>query len=57
MSTDGGKTWAQAEFIDPAQRHAWRRWKLDWLTPEKPGAYILLARARDANGYVSARRT
>ena len=32
------------------QAHAWRRWKLDWLTPEKPGSYTLLARAKDASG-------
>ena len=38
LSTDGGQTWAPGEFIDPAQRHAWRRWKFDWLTPRKPGA-------------------
>jgi DMSO/TMAO reductase YedYZ molybdopterin-dependent catalytic subunit len=56
VSTDGGETWAQAEFIDPARRHAWRRWKLDWLTPEKPGPYTLLARAKDANGCVQPDR-
>ena len=50
VSTDGGRTWAQAEFIDPVRRHAWRRWKLDWLTPNKPGQHTLLARARDAAG-------
>src|SRR5438477_425669 len=37
VSTDGGETGSPAEFIDPAQRHAWRRWKLDWLTPKQPG--------------------
>ena len=52
VSTDGGQTWAGAEFLDPAQRHAWRRWKFDWLTPKKPGQYTLLARAKDANGSV-----
>ena len=52
VSTDGGRTWAEAEFLDPAQPHAWRRWKFDWLTPTKPGRYVLLARARDANGSV-----
>jgi DMSO/TMAO reductase YedYZ molybdopterin-dependent catalytic subunit len=52
VSTDGGQTWAEAEFLDPAQRYAWRRWKFDWLTPKKPGQYILLARAKDANGSV-----
>src|SRR5260370_24421326 len=25
VSTDGGRTWAQAEFLDPVRRHAWRR--------------------------------
>jgi DMSO/TMAO reductase YedYZ molybdopterin-dependent catalytic subunit len=56
VSTDGGEAWAQAEFIDPALRHAWRRWKLDWITPEKPGSYTLLARAKDANGCVQPDR-
>jgi DMSO/TMAO reductase YedYZ molybdopterin-dependent catalytic subunit len=50
VSTDGGQTWAEAEFLDPVQRHAWRRWKFDWLTPKKPGQHTLLARAKDANG-------
>jgi DMSO/TMAO reductase YedYZ molybdopterin-dependent catalytic subunit len=52
VSTDGGRTWSEAEFIDPVRRHAWRRWKLDWLTPNKPGQHTLLARARDAAGMV-----
>jgi hypothetical protein len=52
VSTDGGQTWAQAEIIDPVQRHAWRRWKFDWVTPKKPGQYTLLSRAKDANGDV-----
>jgi DMSO/TMAO reductase YedYZ molybdopterin-dependent catalytic subunit len=50
VSTDGGQTWADAEFIDPVQRHTWRRWKFDWLTPNEPGRYTLLARAKDADG-------
>jgi len=50
VSTDGGQTWAEAEFLDPVQRHAWRRWKFDWLTPNRPGRYTLLARAKDAKG-------
>jgi DMSO/TMAO reductase YedYZ molybdopterin-dependent catalytic subunit len=50
VSADGGQTWAKAEFLDPVRRHAWRRWKFDWLTPKKPGRYTLLARAGDANG-------
>src|SRR6266436_2308833 len=50
VSTDGGQTWAEAEFLDPVRRHAWRRWKFDWLTPKKPGQYTLLARVGDAGG-------
>jgi hypothetical protein len=50
VSTDGGQTWAEGEFLDPALRHTWRRWKFDWLTPTRPGQYTLLARARDAEG-------
>jgi len=52
VSTDGGRTWADAEFLDPVRRHAWRRWKFDWLTPKEPGQYTLLARAKDASGLV-----
>jgi len=52
VSTDGGRTWTEAEFVDPVRRHAWRRWKLDWLTPKEPGQYTLLARARDAAGVI-----
>src|SRR5438128_1145923 len=44
LSTDGGQTWVEAEFLDPAQRHAWRRWQFAWRTPQKPGRYRLLAR-------------
>src|SRR5438477_7464247 len=52
VSTDDGQTWAEAEFLDPVQRHAWRRWKFAWRTPAKPGRCILLARAKDAQGNV-----
>jgi len=52
VSTDGGQTWAGGQFLDSVQRHAWRRWKFDWLTPAKSGRFTLLARAKDANGNV-----
>jgi DMSO/TMAO reductase YedYZ molybdopterin-dependent catalytic subunit len=52
VSTDGGRTWAEAGFLDPVRRHAWRRWKFDWLTPKEPGQYTLLARATDAAGVI-----
>ena len=50
VSTGGGQTWAEAEFLDPVQRYAWRRWKFAWLTPKQPGKYTLLARAKDDKG-------
>jgi Oxidoreductase molybdopterin binding domain/Mo-co oxidoreductase dimerisation domain len=50
VSTDGGQSWAEAEFLDPVQRYTWRRWKFDWLTPKNPGHYTLLSRAKDAKG-------
>ncbi|HEX4167955.1 MAG TPA: sulfite oxidase [Bryobacteraceae bacterium] len=52
VSTDGGRSWAEAEFLDSIERYSWRRWKFDWLTPKQPGKYTLLARAKDANGEV-----
>jgi DMSO/TMAO reductase YedYZ molybdopterin-dependent catalytic subunit len=56
MSTDGGRTWIQADFMDPARPYAWRRWKLDWVTPRTPGRYTILARAKAANGSVQPDR-
>ena len=52
VSTDGGQTWAEAKFLDRVKPHAWRRWQFNWHTPEKPGRYTLMARAKDANGNV-----
>jgi DMSO/TMAO reductase YedYZ molybdopterin-dependent catalytic subunit len=50
VSANGGQSWSDAEFLDPARRHAWRRWTFDWLTPSVSGRYTLFARARDAGG-------
>jgi DMSO/TMAO reductase YedYZ molybdopterin-dependent catalytic subunit len=50
LSTDGGRTWNEGQFVDPVQRHAWRRWTYEWHTPKEPGKYTLLARAKDASG-------
>jgi DMSO/TMAO reductase YedYZ molybdopterin-dependent catalytic subunit len=52
VSTDGGQTWNEAEFLDPGQPYAWRRWKFEWLTPTQTGRYTLLARARGGDGSV-----
>jgi len=50
VSTDGGQTWAEAEFIDPVHRYAWRRWRFNWVTPRERGQCKLLSRAKAANG-------
>jgi DMSO/TMAO reductase YedYZ molybdopterin-dependent catalytic subunit len=52
VSTDGGKSWAPATFLDPARRHSWRRWTFEWRTPSKPGRYTLLSRATATDGRV-----
>src|SRR5258705_1832158 len=52
VSTDGGQSWAGAEFIDPVRRHAWRRWRFDWLTPKEPGQDTLLTQANNTTGVV-----
>jgi len=49
ISLDGGASWVQGDFLDPINRHAWRRWKYEWTTPRKPGRYTLLARATGAD--------
>ena len=56
VSTDGGKTWDEAEFLDPVSRYAWRRWKFDWVTPSKPCQCTLMSRAKDTSGNVQPNR-
>ncbi|WP_216326894.1 sulfite oxidase [Deinococcus aestuarii] len=50
VSVDGGRTWADARFLDPPTPHVWRRWRLLWHTPTCPGRHTLVARATDARG-------
>ncbi len=49
ISLDAGGSWVKGDFVDPISRHAWRRWKYDWITPAQPGRYTLLARAVGAD--------
>jgi DMSO/TMAO reductase YedYZ molybdopterin-dependent catalytic subunit len=49
LSLDGGASWVEGHFLDPITRHAWRRWKYDWITPTQAGRYTLLARAKGAD--------
>jgi sulfane dehydrogenase subunit SoxC len=48
VSTDGGRTWQDADLERQLGPHAWRRWTLDWAAT--PGEHVLAARATDATG-------
>ena len=50
VSTDGGRSFADATLLGEPVRHAWRLWHFDWHTPAEPGPATLLARATDARG-------
>ena len=50
VSTDGGRTWAEAVLGKPLGPSAWCEWSYDWLAT--PGDYTLCARARDSAGNV-----
>ncbi len=50
VSTDGGKSWAEAKLLDKAARYTWQRWEYPWQTPERAGRRVLMARATDAQG-------
>jgi DMSO/TMAO reductase YedYZ molybdopterin-dependent catalytic subunit len=39
VSTDGGDTWEEGQFLDTVQANVWRRWTYHWLTPEQSGRY------------------
>lgn len=48
VSTDGGKTWADAKLDPDLGKYSWRRWRFAW----KPaaGKYQLMARATNSAG-------
>jgi hypothetical protein len=48
VSTDGGKSWADAKLDPDLGKYSWRRWRYSW----KPvsGKYQLMARATNAAG-------
>ncbi len=50
VTTNGGESWEQAEFLDPVQRYSWRRWQFRWQAPKEPKSLTLMARGKDANG-------
>jgi DMSO/TMAO reductase YedYZ molybdopterin-dependent catalytic subunit len=50
-STDGGRSWAAADFKPPLSPLTWVLWSAAW-TPGKEGAYQLQVRTTDASGVV-----
>lgn len=50
VSTDGGRTWHDAEFVDPQTTWTWRRWRHRWQVPASAGEAVLMSRATDAKG-------
>jgi DMSO/TMAO reductase YedYZ molybdopterin-dependent catalytic subunit len=48
VSTDGCRTWSDAEVDTPAGPHAWQRWHLSWTAT--PGVHEVACRATDATG-------
>ncbi len=51
VSTDAGRTWADATLDPPDAPWAWRRWSHEWH-PAEPGRYELVVRATDGTGEV-----
>ena len=48
ISTDGGATWAPANFGEERARYAWRLWHYEWIA--KPGDFSICSRATDSQG-------
>jgi DMSO/TMAO reductase YedYZ molybdopterin-dependent catalytic subunit len=51
VSTDGGRTWADADLLGPRTPYCWTLWEYLWEVAE-PGDYTLLTRAVSAGGRV-----
>ncbi|SEC87873.1 molybdopterin-dependent oxidoreductase [Terriglobus roseus] len=49
VSTDGGRTWGDAQLDAVIDKYSWRRWKARW-TPTETGTATLKCRATNANG-------
>jgi hypothetical protein len=51
VSTDGERSWNEADLIGPRAPYSWTLWEYLWEVA-KPGDYTLLARAEAENGAV-----
>jgi sulfite dehydrogenase len=53
VSTDGGKTWADANLDKDLGKYSWRRWRHGWRP--QAGQYRVMARATNAAGETQTR--
>jgi DMSO/TMAO reductase YedYZ molybdopterin-dependent catalytic subunit len=51
FSSDGGKSWRDAEIYYAGSNLAWSLWKTEWM-PDTAGDYMLVVRATDGKGNV-----
>ena len=51
ISSDGGKSWRDAEIYYSGGNLAWSLWKTEWI-PDAAGDYVLVVRATDGKGDV-----
>jgi DMSO/TMAO reductase YedYZ molybdopterin-dependent catalytic subunit len=49
VSTDGGKTWEQAEIKPALSQYSWALWHKEW-SPRYPGRHLIKVRATDGTG-------
>ncbi|HVX59306.1 MAG TPA: sulfite oxidase [Pirellulales bacterium] len=52
ISTDGGKSWSEAELAEKSMPFAWRFFEHRWNVPRRAGRQTLMARATDDRGNV-----
>ena len=55
ISSDGGRSWAEAQLIGPRAPYSWTMWEYLWEVAE-PGEYTLVARATSTGGHVQPAR-
>lgn len=51
VSSDGGRTWANAHLEGNSGSFCWRSWQLEWH-PHRAGDVLLVSRAVDATGAI-----
>ena len=51
VSTNGGRTWQDAELGRPGGAYSWTPWRAQWQVSQ-PGEYVLSSRATDAAGNI-----